>query len=273
MAREDTVMGRCAICPGVAAVAGGCDSAYHPAMARVMSLLEKLGLVYGGPPEAAPDAGADTAASTLPSSATPDISPGHPPKLQAAPPVPEVKLDTAAIEQAPGEQEWALEQVYASAGIQPPAHGFTVYRLIEMLEAEEFRSLDAPTRAKVIAGMLRRLPTGAVEVDDIVRDAAVRDRALDAFERFLADRVGRLAAEAEEKNRALQQEIDELTVRNTELMDANRAGVEQEKAKLERWQARKRTEEDRLFAAVQPFVEHNPVTRDEAPTVPPTGPK
>lgn len=241
-------------------------------MARVMSLLEKLGLVYGGPPEAPPDAGAESA-SAQPSAGTPDSSPGRPPKPPAAPPVPEVQLDTAAIEQAPGSEEWALEQVYSSAGIQPPAHGFTVYRLIEMLEAEEFRTLDAPTRAKVIAGMLRRLPTGSVEVDDIVRDAAVRDRALDAFERFLADRVGRLQAEAEEKNRALQQEIDELTVRNTELMDANRAGVEQERAKLDRWRTSKRAEEDRLFAAVQPFVEHNPVTRDEAPPAPPAAPK
>lgn len=238
-------------------------SAYHPGMVRVISLLEKLGLVYGG--ESDPSAAQPGEAESTPTS-TSQAASGSPAKVPVGLPVPEVKLDTAALERAPGGDDWALEQVYASAGIQPPAHGFTVYRLIEMLDAEEFRGLDAPTRARVITGMLRRLPTGAVEVDDIVRDAAVRDRALDAFERFLADRVGRVEKEVEEKNRALQQAIDELTVRNSQLMDANRAGVEQERAKLERWRTRKRAEEERLYAAVQPFVEHNPVTRSEAPT-------
>jgi hypothetical protein len=178
-----------------------------------------------------------------------------------------VELDVAALERQPAGEEYAIEQVYASAGIQPPAHGFTVYRLIEMLEAEEFRGMDAATRARVIAGMLRRLPTGAVEIGDIVRDAAARDRALDAFERFLADRVTRQLQDADEKNRVLQAQIEELTKTNTALMEENRAAVEAERARLERWLVRKRAEEDRLFDAVQPFVEHNPISR-QAPGAP-----
>lgn len=231
-------------------------------MVRVTSLLEKMGLVYGRqeqPPVS--EVGEPQPVEAPP--ATGEVRAGAPPQ---ALPEPEVKLDEAALGQGPAGEDWALEQIYASAGIQPPAHGFTVYRLIEMLEGEEFRGLDSPTRAKVIAGVLRRLPTGAVEVEDIVRDAAARDRALDAFERFLSDRVVRQEKDAEEKNAALQQQIDELTIANTQLMDANRASVAQEKVRLERWRARKREEEERLFSAVAPFVEHNPVTRDEAPS-------
>lgn len=218
-------------------------------MVKVTSLLEKMGLVYGRREEL-PPADAPVFASQVRAGAPPE-----PP-----PPEPEVKLDEAALRSPAAGEDWALEQVYASAGIQPPAHGFTVYRLIEMLEGEEFRDLDAPTRARVIAGVLKRLPSGAVEVEDIVRDAAARDRALDAFERFVADRVVRLEREAEEKNAALQREIDELTLANTRLMEANRAAVAQERARLERWRARKREEEQRLFSAIAPFVEHNPVT-------------
>ena len=107
-----------------------------------------------------------------------------------------MRLDEATLSQTPAGEDWAIEQIYASAGIQAPAHGFTVYRLIELLEGEEFRDLDAATRAKVIVGVLKRLPSGAVEVEDIVRDAAARDRALDAFERFLSERVRRQEREA-----------------------------------------------------------------------------
>jgi hypothetical protein len=224
-------------------------------MGKVIGLLEKLGLVT--------TAGTEDVAGDGPTS-TPDSSSSRGPAVPSdAPPAAPVELDVAALERQPAGEEYALEQVYASAGIQPPAHGFTVYRLIEMLEAEEFRGMDAATRARVIAGMLRRLPTGAVEIDDIVRDAAARDRALDAFERFLADRVTRQLQDADEKNRVLQAQIEELTKANTALMEENRAAVEAERARLERWLVRKRAEEDRLFDAVQPFVEHNPISRKE----------
>ncbi|HPC84715.1 MAG TPA: hypothetical protein P5234_15625 [Thermoanaerobaculaceae bacterium] len=230
-------------------------------MVKVTSLLEKMGLVYGR--QERPEVSAAGEEPAMGPPAVRDAGAGAPP--QAAPPEPDVKLDESALGQAPASDDWTLEQIYASAGVQPPAHGFTVYRLIEMLEGEEFRDLDGPTRARVIAGVLKRLPAGAVEVEDIVRDAAARDRALDAFERFLSERVVRLERETAEKNAALQQQIDELTIANTQLMEANRAAVAQERARLDRWRARKREEEERLFAAVAPFVERNPVTRDEPP--------
>ena len=234
-------------------------------MVRVTSLLEKMGLVYGRQ-----EGSLGEPSTTAVPPPTAEVRAGAPPL--AAPPEPEVRLDEATLSQTPAGEDWAIEQIYASAGIQAPAHGFTVYRLIELLEVEEFRDLDAATRAKVIVGVLKRLPSGAVEVEDIVRDAAARDRALDAFERFLSERVRRQERETEEKNAALQQQIDELTVTNTQLMEANRAAVAQEKARLERWRLRKREEEERLFSAISPFVERNPVTRDEAPSAVPSKP-
>jgi hypothetical protein len=238
-------------------------------MVRVIGLLERIGLVYRDGESETPAHGSDTQGAA-----------GPPPGLEAssrrvsvAEPLPPVQLDTATAEKQAGSDDFSLEQVYSSAHIEAPAHGFTVYRLMEMLDAEEFRSLDPPTRAKVISGMLKRLPTGAVGVEDIVKDAALRDRALDAFERFLADRQARRAQEVEEKNRALQKEIDDLTQLNTQQMEANRAGLEAEKARFERWRARKRAEEDRLFAAVAPFAEHNPITRDEPGAATPAPPE
>jgi hypothetical protein len=238
-------------------------------MGRVTSLFEKIGLVYRSePPTVASEGSAPPPASGQSTKPVGDISPGPTP-LRID--VPEVHLDTSALQQPAGD-EYPLSQIYASASIKEPANGFTVYRLMEMLDAEELRGLEPETRAKVITGMLRRLPSGAVEVDDIVREAVLRDRALDAFDKFLADRLARQEKDIEEKNRALQQEIDELTIKNTELMDANRAGIDKERGRIERWRLSKRSEEDRLYAAVAPFVKDNPVTRDDPKAVaaPPT---
>lgn len=227
-------------------------------MAKISSLLAKLGLVYEQPDETA----------AVPAEAGP-ASAGGPEAGEAVRNLPEVALDTTAIGGAPQGDELDVDKVYASAGIKPPAHGFTVYRLMEMLEGEEFRGLDEGTRARVITGMLKRLPAGPVEVEEIVRDAAMRDRALDAFEAFMADRVAKREEEAGEHNRELQREIDELSRKNSGLIAANLAKVAEEKAGFERWRARKRVEEGRIFAAVAPFVEHNPITREGPPDTPP----
>jgi len=234
-------------------------------MAKVFHMLEKMGLVrLQAEPEAAP-APARPQEKRAAAVEEPDISPGPPPTdVEAIPPL---RFEgTAAAETEPAAPEhYPLAKVYASAGIVEPEHGFTVDRLVEMMAADEFRDLESATRARVIAGMLRRLPSGAVEVADIVREAARRDQALDAFERFLTDRVAVTEREVEEANQVLQTEIDELVKKNAALMDANRARVEEERGRLERWQEKKRAEEDRLYAAVQPFVEANPVTRSGDP--------
>lgn len=47
-------------------------------------------------------------------------------------------------------------------------------------------------------------------------------------------------------------------------MDANRRALEAEEARLAQWQLSKKAEERRLFDAVSPFVEANPITTGEA---------
>lgn len=236
-------------------------------MAKVIRLLEQMGLVHGQPvgthsdpsPERPEPGDADPAVRLAPPGPVPEAPPPYEPTPVQLDPA----LVAAATEAAAGESpgDYPVEKIYASAGLTGPEHGFTVDTLVEMMGAEELEGLDNATRAKVITGMLRRLPSGPVSLDDIVADAARRDQALDAFERFLSDRVAKAEAEVAEVNRRLQQEIDELVRRNSELMQTNQGRVESERATLERWRERKRVEEERLYNAIQPFVDVNPVTR------------
>ena len=59
--------------------------------------------------------------------------------------------------------------------------------------------------------------------------------------------------------------IDEVNRRNREKMDTNRIALETEQARLARWQVIKRAEERKLFDAVNPFVEANPISTADAP--------
>lgn len=225
-------------------------------MAKVLQMLEKMGIVetVGGSPEPVAPPAAEVPIETMPAA--------EPPRPEHRT-IPAVTFDETIADAESNPEDYPLSKIYASAGIEAPAHGFTVDKLIEMMDAEEFAALDPPVKAQVITGLLRRLPTGAVDIDDIVDDAARRDRALDAFEAFLSDRVQRTADEVTASNAELQLEIDELSRRNAELMEANRQRLRDEEDRLERWLEKKREEEQRLFEAVQPFVEANPVTREE----------
>lgn len=162
--------------------------------------------------------------------------------------------------------------IYKAAGIQDPAHGYTAHKVLEILSSSDFANLDSRAKAAALAGFLRMNPTGPVPITDIVQDAVRRDQALDRFEDFLRTKLKARTEEKEKENARLQAEIDELMRKNREAMEANRRALEGEEARLAQWQLTKKAEERRLFEAVSPFVETNPITTGEASAPPAPAP-
>jgi len=231
-------------------------------MAKVLGMLEKMGLVnLGSEPQPVDLSDTDSEIETLRDEVESSSS-GAAPVAQNELSLEPITISMKENAESLDPQDFPFERVYESAGISEPQHGFSVYKLIEMLEAEELSSLDQATRATVITGMLRHLPSGKVSMKDIIQDAALRDRALDAFEKFLNDRAAAAEQELAAHNQQLQNEIDEVTTRNQELIAANLACIGEEQERLAQWQERKRREESRLYDAISPFVEANPITID-----------
>lgn len=155
-----------------------------------------------------------------------------------------------------------FETIYRSAGITDPAHGYSASKVQEILSSPEFAPLESRAKAAALSGFLKMNPTGPVPIADVIQDAVRRDQALDRFEEILRANLSRRAEQIEGDNARLQAEIDELTRRNRELMEANRKTTEAEQEKLSLWLTRKRIEEHRLFEAIAPFVEENPISTD-----------
>lgn len=163
--------------------------------------------------------------------------------------------------------------VYQAAGVTDPPHGYTAYKVLEILNSPDFANLDSKAKAAALTGFLKMNPAGAVPIADVVQDAVRRDQALDKFEELLRKKLRARTEQIEEDNRRLQAEIDDLALRNREKMDANRKELAGEEERLARWQVTKRIEERKLFDAVAPFVEANPVSTGEARTPAPEPPK
>lgn len=150
--------------------------------------------------------------------------------------------------------------VFKAAGISDPAHGYSAYKVLEILSSPEFANLDSKAKAAALSGFLKMSPTGPVPIADVVQDAVRRDQALDKFEDFLRTKLKARTEQMEKENRDLQAEIDALAQRNRERMEANRKALAAEEERFARWQITKRIEERRLFDAVAPFVETNPIS-------------
>lgn len=179
----------------------------------------------------------------------------------------ESKLPAPVIAEGPEEEGGDVPDfpdIYKAAGVVEPAHGFTASKVLEIFASPGFAALDTRAKAAALTGFLNMNPSGPVPITDIVQDAVRRDQALDKFEEFLRNKIGTRSEQIDKDNAQLQAEIDEIARRNREKMEANRIALETEQAKLTRWLISKRAEERKLFDAVNPFVEENPISTADA---------
>jgi hypothetical protein len=224
-------------------------------------VLSKMKIVELTPEETA-DAAASIASGPPPPGAPTDIRDllGTMPEPPA---IDERKLAEAGDNESDEIPDFAA--IFRAAGVNDPAHGYSAYKVLEIFASPGFSALDTRARAAALTGFLNMNPTGPVPVTDIVQDAVRRDQALDKFEEFLRRKLAERSEQIDKDNAQLQAEIDEVIRRNREKIEANRIALETEQARISRWQVIKRAEERKLFDAVNPFVEKNPISTADAP--------
>lgn len=156
-----------------------------------------------------------------------------------------------------------LGEIYSSARITTPAHGYTVLKVAEMLQNAHIKSLPADVKQKSI---MVALDAAGVKVTEIIEDAVQRDRALDTYERVLQKSLEDLREQKAAENRQLEDEINQRVAELRARVDQNNVELTAEQNNLLAWRVRKRQEEDRIAEAVGYFVTENPITTSSAPS-------
>lgn len=199
---------------------------------------------------------------TTPADATSGTRPAPPaPSRRVTEIVPDAEGDTAFT--APVTTPTDLAEIYTSAQIATPEHGYTVLKVAEMLQSEHIRSLppDVKQRSIMVA-----LDAAGVKVAEIIEDAVQRDRALDTYERVLQKHLEDLRAQKTAENRQIEDEINQRVAELRAKVTRNEAELTAEQNNLLAWRVRKRQEEDRIAEAVGYFVSENPITTSTAPS-------
>ena len=160
--------------------------------------------------------------------------------------------------------------VYEEAGIALPPHGYGFDKVAEMLGSKRLASLGREVKA---AAVMAALEAAAVPLREVIQDAVLRDKALDAFESAKEREVHEMRARNETRIESLKAEMEGLLRKiNVEMEKLKRESEEAGQA-FARLQERKRREEGRLHDVVAQFIEggDNPVSLGSTPVAPRPG--
>jgi hypothetical protein len=189
----------------------------------------------------------------------PPETPGSEPPVNAAQAVADIAASVAPQPTftSPVANPGSFDEIYHAAEIQPPAHGFTIMKVAEMLRSEHIRNLPRDVKR---SSVLVALEAAGAPIQDVIQDAVKRDRALDTFERVQEKSVNELEARKTKENQEIQAEIDRIVAEHRSRMQANNDEVAKEKERFYAWRLKKQEEEQKISDAVSYFVTENPIT-------------
>jgi Skp family chaperone for outer membrane proteins len=140
----------------------------------------------------------------------------------------------------------SFEQVYQNAAVKPPRLPYGILKVSAMVNSSHLSGMSP--EAKRCALLMALEATGA-EIEDLLQDAVVRQRALSDHEEALQDKLQKFETAKAEENRQIQAELDRLTKQYMSRIQGNLDQVAREQDEFRDWQQRKQSESERITEA------------------------
>ena len=154
-----------------------------------------------------------------------------------------------------------FDEIYRVAGIKGPRLGYSISKVIEMLHSEHIRNLPTETRR---ASLLMALEAAGVQVDEVLQDATMRQRAINSYEAIQRKHVEEYEARKAQENCAVQAEMERVTAQYLARINGSLDEVAHAKDTFRKWQAKKQNEAQRIAEAVALCVTHGGAQQPES---------
>ncbi len=155
-------------------------------------------------------------------------APAHPPSAKAA------------------ERSLSFEQIYQHAAVKPPRLAWGILKVAEMMNSGHLSGMSAEAKR---CSLLMALEAAGAEVEDLLQDAVVRQRALNDYEEAQAKTLKDFEINKLEENRGIQAELDRLTGQYMARIQANLNEVAAAQDRFRAWQKQKQHESQRITEA------------------------
>jgi len=156
----------------------------------------------------------------------------------------------------------AFDEIYRSAGIKGPRMGYTIGKVIEMLQSEHIKTL--PTETKRFS-LLMALEAAGVPVDEVLQDATLRQRAITSYEAIQRKHLEEYEARKAQENVTIQAEAERVAAEYAARISHNLDEVAREKESFRKWVSKKQYEAQRIGDAVALCLTQS--TQSSAPAI------
>lgn len=147
----------------------------------------------------------------------------------------------APVETAPKPAEF--DQIYMNAAVKPPTIPYGILKVVDMAASPHLEGMSPEAKR---SALLMALEAAGVEIEDLLQDALVRQRALNDYSEKQQEKLARFEAGKTEENRTIQAELDRITGQYMSRIQANVDEVARHQDVLLAWQKRKQQESQRI---------------------------
>lgn len=140
-----------------------------------------------------------------------------------------------------------FDEIYRLAGIKGPRLGYTIGKVIEMLQSEHIKNLPMETKR---SSLLMALEAAGVQVDEVLQDATLRQRAITSYEAIQRKHLEEFEARKAQENVTIQTESERVAAEYAARISRNLEEVAREKETFRKWQTKKQYEAQRISDAV-----------------------
>ncbi len=133
----------------------------------------------------------------------------------------------------------SVDDIYRAAGILAPRMGYSIRKVADMLASDHLRGLsDEMKRASV----LMALDAAGISVDEVLRDAAMRQSAINSYESDQWEHFEEYWAAKAAENAHIHAELERITAQHQERIKRNLDEIAREKVIFATWQTMKQQE-------------------------------
>jgi hypothetical protein len=159
--------------------------------------------------------------------------------------LPEVTADASPTHVSPGDL-LSMDDIYRAAGILAPRMGYSIRKVADMLASDHLRGVsDEMKRASV----LMALDAAGISVDEVLRDAAMRQSAINSYESDQWEHFEEYWAAKAAENSHIQSELERISAQYQDRIKRNLDEIAREKVIFATWQTMKQQEAQRIGEA------------------------
>jgi hypothetical protein len=154
-----------------------------------------------------------------------------------------------------------MEEIYQAAGITNSKKGYSVHKVVEMLNSEHMVGLANETKR---AAVMVALEAADVSLGQVQQDAKTRQEALDRYEAEQTKLIEEEWARRAEENIRIEEELERVKAQYAARVKRNLDEAAREKSKFDRWLVMKHQEVKSISAAMDLCLKRE-VVKPDAP--------